>query len=455
MEYDKTSKESILKYALNLKGKTFGELDKFNRLKNKKNKGSLGHVIEESYFGYDINSDSNPDFSVAGIELKVTPFKINKNKTISAKERLVLNIIDYNEEYKHDFYDSSFWNKSKMMLLVFYEWKPEVKQEDYIIKDVILYEFNEDDLAIIKNDWQIIIDKIKQGKAHEISESDTSYLAACTKGQNKNSVRLQPFSEIPAKQRAFSLKSGYMTQLLREHFNQTEGANVSLLNGSRKTIEQVLKEKFESYYGMSIDEIANLFDVNIYTKEGKLTKNHAQILSSAILGLKGTNIKDIEEFNKADIKFKTIRIEKDGHIKQHMSFKNFKYTEIVKEEWEDSELRNMFAEQKYLFVVFKFDENNVLRLNKVKLWNMPISVLDTKLKETWEETVRVINEGIQINIKGNKKFDNLPGSTFNRVCHVRPHAGTSEDTYPLPQGGEHVRKCFWLDREYVENIIKN
>ena len=433
MEYDKTSKESILKYALNLKGKTFGELDKFNRLKNKKNKGSLGHVIEESYFGYDINSDSNPDFSVAGIELKVTPFKINKNKTISAKERLVLNIIDYNEEYKHDFYDSSFWNKSKMMLLVFYEWKPEVKQEDYIIKDVILYEFNED----------------------EISESDTSYLAACTKGQNKNSVRLQPFSEIPAKQRAFSLKSGYMTQLLREHFNQTEGANVSLLNGSRKTIEQVLKEKFESYYGMSIDEIANLFDVNIYTKEGKLTKNHAQILSSAILGLKGTNIKDIEEFNKADIKFKTIRIEKDGHIKQHMSFKNFKYTEIVKEEWEDSELRNMFAEQKYLFVVFKFDENNVLRLNKVKLWNMPISVLDTKLKETWEETVRVINEGIQINIKGNKKFDNLPGSTFNRVCHVRPHAGTSEDTYPLPQGGEHVRKCFWLDREYVENIIKN
>ena len=86
---------------------------------------------------------------------------------------------------------------------------------------------------------------------------------------------------------------------------------------------------------------------------------------------------------------------------------------------------------------------------------MPISVLDTKLKETWEETVRVINEGIQINIKGNKKFDNLPGSTFNHVCHVRPHARTSEDTYPLPQGGEHVRKCFWLDREYVENIIKN
>ena len=34
MEYDRTSKESILEYALQLKGKTFGEIDKFNRLKN-------------------------------------------------------------------------------------------------------------------------------------------------------------------------------------------------------------------------------------------------------------------------------------------------------------------------------------------------------------------------------------------------------------------------------------
>ena len=245
-----------------------------------------------------------------------------------------------------------------------------------------------------------------------------------------------------------------MTQLLREHFGKIDKNKVSLLNGTKKTIEQVLEERFKPYYGMDIDRIADLFEVNIYTETCKLKKNHAQILSSAILGLKGTDIKNIEEFNKADIKFKTIRIEKNGNIKEHMSFKNFKYTEIINEQWEDSELRNMFAEQKYLFVVFRFDENNILRLDKVKLWNMPISVLDTKLKETWEETVRVINEGIKITIKGNKKFDNLPGSTFNRVCHVRPHAGTSEDTYPLPQGGEHVRKCFWLDRQYIESIIK-
>ena len=67
------------------------------------------------------------------------------------------------------------------------------------------------DLEIIKQDWQTIIDKIKAGEAHNISEGDTMYLAACTKGANAKSIRKQPFSNIPAKQRAFSLKSSYMS----------------------------------------------------------------------------------------------------------------------------------------------------------------------------------------------------------------------------------------------------
>lgn len=40
------------------------------------------------------NSKSEPDFIEAGVELKVTPFKLNKNRTYSSKERLVLNMIN-------------------------------------------------------------------------------------------------------------------------------------------------------------------------------------------------------------------------------------------------------------------------------------------------------------------------------------------------------------------------
>ena len=454
MKYDENSVNSILEYANKLIGQTFGDIDQYSRLDDNKGKGNLGQVVEESYFGYDINSRAEADFAHVGIELKVTPYKVNKNRTISAKERLVLNIINYMEEYKNTFYESSFWKKNKELLIVFYEWQKNLDRKDYIVKDVMLHTFSEEDLIVIKNDWETIINKIKAGKAHEISEADTNYLGACPKGTNKNSVRQQPFSDILAMQRAFSLKSSYMTHLIRSRLGHKGENTVSILKGTKKSIEELLNDRFTPYYGKSIDEICTELNINLLSKQKTIPKNYAQIISSKILGIKDNNIDNIEEFSKANIKFKTVRIEKNGKIKQHMSLETFKYTEIIKEKWDDSQLRTMFAEQKYLFVVFRYDNNDILRLDKIKLWNMPLNILDTKLKETWEETVKVINEGLVIEVKGKRKFDNMPGSTFNRVCHTRPHAQNSYDTYVLPDGREHVKKCFWLDREYVLSILK-
>lgn len=455
MNYNEKSIDSIMEYAEGLIGKTFGEIDKNERLGDNRGKGNLGQVVEESYFGYDINSRAEADFSHVGVELKVTPFKVNKNKTISAKERLVLNIINYMEEYKKDFYESSFWQKNNKLLLVFYQWKKELDKKDYVVKDIMLHEFSEEDLVVIKDDWNTIVNKIKEGKAHELSEGDTNYLAACSKGVNRNSVRIQPFSNELAMQRAYSLKSSYMTSLIRKRLGVKDDEVVSILKGTKMTIEQLLECKFEKFYGKSIDDICKELNVDIYAENGKLPKNYVQMIVSRILGLTTNDLNKIEEFSKANIKFKTIRIEKNGKIKEHMSFPTFKYKEIIKEDWYNSNLRNLFEEQKYLFVVFRYDENNVLRLDKIKLWNMPISVLDTYVKDTWEETVRVIKEGVKIEIKGRKTYDNLPGPKFNGICHTRPHAINSDDTYELPDGRKLVKKCFWLDKDYILNIVNS
>jgi DNA mismatch repair protein MutH len=458
VNYDDKFLESILEYAQKLKGKNFGEIDKYARLENNKGKGNLGQVIEESYFEYDINSKAEADFSHVGVELKVTPYKINKNKTISAKERLVLNIINYMVEYKKTFEESSFWTKNKELLLVFYQWSKELERKDHVITNIMLHKFSEEDLIVIKKDWKTILSKIRNGKAHEISEADTNYLGACPKGANKSSLRLQPFSDIMAMQRAYCLKQSYMTYLIRKEFGDNTQNYYSILKNTKKGIEEILEDRFTPYYNKSVDEICSELNIKLYNSEGKLPKNYVQILCSKILGIKDSNINNledsIEEFSKANIKVKTIRIEKNGKIKEHMSFKAFKYTEIVKEEWEDSELRNMFAENRYLFVVFRYDSDDILKLEKIKLWNMPLNILDTKLKETWEETVRVIKQGLHIETKGSKTYDNLPGSIFNSVCHVRPHAQNKNDTYILPDGRSHVKKSFWLDKNYILSIIK-
>ncbi|NRG48377.1 restriction endonuclease, partial [Bacillus sp. CRN 9] len=182
----KTENE-LMEKAIQAEGKSFKELDRKGRLTNQKSKGGLGQIVEESFFGYKVNSNAKPDFEELEIELKVTPFKVNKNGQLSSKERLVLNIINYVEEVNFDFDNSSFWKKNKKLLLMLYKWLPKIDRYKSM-----LFTFPDSDLEIIKKDWELIVTKIRQGKAHELSEGDTNYLGACTKGANKSSLRAQP-----------------------------------------------------------------------------------------------------------------------------------------------------------------------------------------------------------------------------------------------------------------------
>ena len=100
-------------------------------------------------------------------------------------------------------------------------------KRNIISTKAILFSFPEEDLIIIEQDWERIMGKVRSGLAHEISEGDTLYLAACTKGANAATVRQQPFSDISAKQRAYSLKSSYMTQILNRYiFGEEENDSI-------------------------------------------------------------------------------------------------------------------------------------------------------------------------------------------------------------------------------------
>jgi len=221
--YDENNQQSILDYAKRLEGKTLREvLDdkiiKAMRVHESGNKGRYGQKIEQYYFGYDINSDSSADFP-CGLELKATPLKVLKNGTLSPKERLVCNIINYEDIIHEEWETSSFLEKNSDTLIVRYidPIDKTINQLDYKIIDVQIHSIfnNEDDKKQFEEDWNIIVNKIKNGKAHLLSESDTKYLGACTKGSTAlKSLRKQPNSDILAKQRAFSFKIQYMRELL-------------------------------------------------------------------------------------------------------------------------------------------------------------------------------------------------------------------------------------------------
>lgn len=87
------TKEALLKRAQEIIGIPLGTIDRTGRLST--GKGAIGTMIEESWFGYSPNSESEPDFPEASVELKATPYLRNAKGDIRAKERLVCNIINY------------------------------------------------------------------------------------------------------------------------------------------------------------------------------------------------------------------------------------------------------------------------------------------------------------------------------------------------------------------------
>lgn len=456
MSYNPQDKRSVVEYAKLLKGKTLREVCDSSILEhNYTGKGNFGQILEKFYFGYDPNSKSEADFSEIGMELKSSPLKQLKNNEYRSKERLVLNIINYIEVVNQQFEDSDFWKKNANILLIFYLHQAGSDILDYLIKLIDEWNFPITDLEIIKKDWELIKQKIADGKAHELSEGDTFYLGACTKGANALSVRKQPFSKIPAKQRAYSLKQGYVNHIIASIAGETKEVYGKLIPSvavaKKQTIEEVVIAKFTPYYGNTVEQILAITGVKINTT----AKNFYANLTKAILGIELD--KEIEEFEKAEIIVKTVRLKENNLPKEDVSFPNFKYEEIVNEEWEDSNFKDIL-EHKFLFVFFQFEKEQLV-LRKVKFWNMPYSDI-LEAKKVWAKTKDIVSKGkIVKEVIGTTRYTNFPNKSFNSVSHVRPHATNAADTYPLPKkdkltkAKEYTKHCFWLNNTYVRDEI--
>lgn len=485
-DYDETDIKSVVDYSQILLDKSLGQIiadyqetpyktysdfhsKTVSTVEDKeismKSKGQYGNYIEKYFYGYQPNSDSAADFDKIGVELKVTPFKVNKNGSISAKERLVLTILNYMEENLEDFYSTHLWAKCSKILLLFYNGLiPNQTMADYIIEKVFLYEWFEEDMDVILDDYQRITEKIKQGKAHELSESDGNYLSTCTKGAGKGKdFRSQPFSSEPAKQRAWELKSSYMTYLINHKiFNQTEQESVvATARGEKKPFTEVVAEKILAYKGFSEEELYARFDINPKAKG----KNSSLIRK--ILGLTG-DIEKTQEFQKANMNLRVIRVDKNGLPKEDSPFKTYNFVELTSnDEWEESHPYLEICNKRFLFVVFKEVSPKLFVLDSIKFWGFPDRLLD-EVQRVWQETRMIIQEGVQLTINGNKVSTNFPQSKVNQVVFTKIHAqntyyeiepevfigkGKLSDTDLLPDGRHITKHSFWIPKKFLKEVL--
>jgi DNA mismatch repair protein MutH len=448
-----SNKDEILAQAEYLHGKTLrdiiniDEIDEVERIvqaKQGSEKGLFGNLTEFYGFNLKQNNIPEPDFQDAGIELKTTGIKISEKKKLwSAKERLSFSMINYNEVYKESWENSSFLSKNQRLLIMFYLYIEIGKELD---RKIMFHKFldlldkqSSVDIVQIENDWNCIINKINLGLAHELSGGDTAYLEAATKGKNSSVTTTQPFSDIPAKPRAFALKQAYFTSIVKQ-FQNEKSADESLFKDPKEptSIEDYIKIKLTPHYGKTEEELANQLGI-IISKPNKQKQLRRQIIDK-ILGLKGGRTK-VVEFIKSSTTLKVIKLEENGRLVESISFPIFKYLDLVEQEWLESDFYNDLTSGRFLFVVYR-KKGNTSILEQFKFWTFPESQIEFA-ESFWKRVVRRVKDC---------KADDLPGLADNDIMHVRPHT-TKGTTNITPCGNEVRTQSFWLNNTYIRSIF--
>ena len=414
------NENDLLEYTSHIVGKTFKEIDSEHLLDNEtvtRQKGLLGHVVETGFYKYPRNSDSRADFEELDIELKVTGYVKNKNGTLRAKERLVLSKIDYNQIINETYENSHVLGKCKKMLIIWYEYDREKEAKDFIITDYQLYDMTNDE-KIFKNDFEIIKGKVLAGKAHELSEGDTSYLGACTKARTSADRTTQPFSDILSKPRAYSLKNAYMTGILRENVEKS----IITIESNFNTVEDYVKDKLKPYFGKTQIEI--LEEITGIKYEDKIPKGISKQISDILIGKDSELPQKDELFAKTSFIIKNLPIQENGKPRERMSFKTISLSEF-EDKWDDSYWKNYFEETTLITICYEEvnkSKNGYRVLKDVK----KITFNENDLEE-FAKTYNQIKLAIE-----NKDIHLLPTSSNgfkNQMLEIAPKGVKGDDAY--------------------------
>lgn len=273
--------------------------------------------------------------------------------------------------------------------------------------------------------------------------------------------------KIPARKRAFCFKNSYMTYVLN-HYIAGKTSDNSILKDAgalkKKSFEEILEDIVNKYVGMSDKELCEKFG-----REYNNNKAQWNDLACKILSIRDEHA---DEFEKANIKVKTIRIEENNTMKESMSFPPFKFMDLVEEEYDESTLHDYFEETRLFFFVWKKVEG-IYRVKGCQLWNMPHYDLEVTVRKEWNRYKHIIQQGVEfskcVDSNGNISFkNNLPNKSETKIIHIRPHAtkaayrfkngeeygNVERDANMLPNGEYMTTQSFWINNSYILGQLK-
>lgn len=477
------SKKELEEIFNNVIGKTLGEVDRnnvFDRAKtNPKITGIAGDVIEQSVLGYRPDSIQSPDLFVDGkdMELKTTGIRKPKRNSIhkfEAKEPMSITAVSPEKISKEIFETSNFWHKLENMLLVYYNYNSTetVKAIDYanfVIEGYQFHTFSEEDKEILKNDWSIVRDFIKElQEKYDYPENEYSRISSELR---KDLMFIDIAPKWPNRPR-FRLKRAILSNIIQKYF----GEKLEELDANYSTFKELdkkLHQLTEIYRGKTIKQLMQELEIPLKLNEkGDIHKAISEKIVVRMFGANSQKISKIELFNKIGIIPKTVTVTTNGTRTEDTKLFTIDFTEWTDEniKFEDSFVFNYFNNQQFLCILFeepssssKLLENKFLGFKRLVY---PEHLIEKDVKKVWTEVRNLINnnqlkESIVFNKRGNpiinktgtfKTSINFPKSKDNKIF-IRG-TGKNSNIKPLVINGISMyRQNLWIKGNELVKIL--
>lgn len=529
-EYDKHDRRDILRHAKALEGYVVGDVYELEVLgKHRDNilqyyaekciqgwtdedgiphrgdKGRIGFLVQEVYFDEPRDNEAQADLGAVGVELKVSPLIYKTRAGLKVKERLVLGMINRNEQLPEKFCDSHIYEKCKLMMLVYYidETNQGRTPFQFPFHKSAYVKIPEVDMAMIEQDYRYIRDCVNEGRYSDLHESEAHYLSPCTKNGG----------------RAFSFKPSYMNQLFSEYIDANNllydpdkdeetydiirqyDAIITDADELREhTFEEIVLGRFNPYIGMTVTEIRQALmepdDFEQWYSKKTIDKAEFARTTFAMLGITS---EQAEEFVRSNTYVKTLRVNSDLTMNEDISFSAFDFKELMEEEWEESTVYEEMVDRQFLWSVFK-EQGDDFVFYGARFWSLPQED-EPIIRKGWEDIRDIIRDGVEfvkdqkddgtliLTKRGkNRMLNSFPDSRntnpnrkeyrlckspkeYNKIISIRPHAslvyydlksiGYADTENPrsngskLPNGDIMTKQCFWFNNEYILEQIKD
>lgn len=487
----KISKKELEKILKNCKGKTLGEVDTKNVFEKTKTKpkitGIAGDVIEQSVIGYPANSNQSPDLFVDGVyvELKTTGL-IRKGSDLIAKEPCSITAVSIGEIEDQVFDTSHFWEKSKNILFVYYEYikkngkaVPASEYANFKIKGHKFVSFSGSDEDKLRHDWQLIHDFLKDVRDTKTEDEAKLLYPKLSSKLRKDLLLLDTAPKYPHPPR-FRFKRSFVSEI----YKKASATIDSTTNfNSYSEIDKKCRELTNLYAGKTIKEIANDFGI-------KFKLNGKSINEKLLIKMFDSSAKTfskIEIFRKIGLIPKTIVHTKKGQRTEdtklfQIDFEEFEKDYFLADEndnpqkeycFEDSSMYEYFSQHQFLFMCFeepdtkgrKYSDNKFLGFKRVYFDD---DFINNNVKSSWEVIVdRVQNKSLKLEpvlTKDGKQritpktkipmeAPNFPKSKEYKVF-VRGGAADSSYKNEEVNGLRMIKQFIWLQGSFLAEFIK-